>query len=96
MYNILASLYSSVKACLKIDGMRTESFMTSSGLRQGCILSPLLFIFFINELITDVFKSCKHGVFVAQDIDDIMMLLFLDDVNMFSYTVLGLQQQYVL
>lgn len=44
----------------------------------------------------EVYKSCKHGAFICKDIDDIMMLLFAGDVNVFLYTVLGLQQQLML
>ena len=47
----------------------------------------------INELVTEIYKEYHHGVFVTQDIIDIMLLLFADDVALLSYYVAGLQKQ---
>ena len=87
------NMYSSVKACVKTESGVTPCFDTSSGVRQGCILSPVFFIFFINELVTEIYNECHHGVFVSREIVDIMLLLFADDVALFSYFVAGLQKQ---
>ena len=45
------SLYSSVSACVRVNSLTTDWFNVSSGLRQGCILSPLLFNLFLGNLV---------------------------------------------
>ena len=87
-------MFSSVKACVKVNsGTKTELFETSAGVRQGCMLSPILFIFFINDLVTEMYRNCQSGIFISQDIEDLMLLLFADDVVLFAYNVVSLQRQ---
>ena len=40
---LIENLYSTVLACIRIDGEETEWFKIKTGFRQGCILSPMLF-----------------------------------------------------
>ncbi len=63
------------------------------GLRQGCILSPLLFSFFINELSTDVLQNGKYGIQLFPDCSEVLLLLFADDVILVSDVISGLQKQ---
>ena len=57
MYNAIKSLYSCVSSCIIINGLKTDWFDVTTGLRQGCCLSPLLFNIFINDL------SLKNKIF---------------------------------
>ena len=43
MLNALKSLYVDVQSCVRVNGYYSEWFDVSNGLKQGCILSPLLF-----------------------------------------------------
>ena len=45
------SLYSSVSACGRVNSLTTDWFNVSGGLRQGCILSSLLFNLFLDNLV---------------------------------------------
>ena len=40
MLKAVMSLYSSVSSCVRVNSLCTDWFNVSSGLRQGCILSP--------------------------------------------------------
>ena len=49
-FNILRNIYNLDKACLKVDNVRTTSFDISIGVRQRCVLSPILFNIFLSDL----------------------------------------------
>ena len=40
--SVLQNLYANDKACVQIDGKISEEFYVNQGVRQGCVLSPLL------------------------------------------------------
>ena len=52
---------------------------------------PLLFLF-INELTKDI-ESGKHGIQLAPDLIELLILLFADDVVLLSDSDIGLQTQ---
>ena len=62
-------------------------------MKQGCILSPLLFSFAINSLTSAVIDNGKHGVQLKPDVTQLIMLMFADDVALISDTAIGLQNQ---
>ena len=43
LFKTIKSLYSSVTSCVRVNNMHTDWFDVKCGLRQGCILSPILF-----------------------------------------------------
>ena len=46
----LQSLCKNVKCTVRVNGQQTDWFDVNCGLKQGCILSPMLFNLFINDL----------------------------------------------
>lgn len=87
-FNIPIKLINLTKMCLKetksvvrIDGSCTEPFNIASGLRQGCILSCLLFNLVMEKVtrtINDREEGCK-----LNDIN-IMNLTYADDVDIIA------------
>lgn len=71
----------------------SETFDVHIGVRQGCILSPFLFSFFINGLATQIERNCSHGIQLHPDMLHIFLLLFADDIVLISSTIKGLQKQ---
>ncbi|XP_025113041.1 uncharacterized protein LOC112575401 [Pomacea canaliculata] len=68
-------------------------FECPQGVKQGCLLSPLMFSFFINELAIEISKGGKHGIQLIPEAVEIFLLLFADDVALVSNTAIGLQNQ---
>ena len=50
MYSNLRAIYDHVKCSVRINGYHTDWFKVNSGLKQGCLLSPILFNLFVNDL----------------------------------------------
>lgn len=57
MWRMLQKIYENVESCVQVNGKKSRFFPIKVGLRQGCILSPLLFDVFINGLIETIKQS---------------------------------------
>ena len=66
---------------VKVGAGRSDPFEVSCGLRQGCILSPLLFSLFINSVVA---RLKEAGVEVKCGSKLISMLLYADDAVIFA------------
>ena len=75
--SLLQALYEQVESCVKVNDEFTDWFELKSGVKQGCILSPILFSMFINDLTVDI-NSLDKGI----DCDgfSIASLLYADDI----------------
>ena len=82
------------KSCVKVRDTLTESFDCHIGLRQGCMISPILFSLFINEFAELIKQSDLRGIQLLPDLVELFLLMFADDVALLSDTVVGLQRQF--
>ena len=93
LFKAFHSMYSQVKACVRLNGDVSNYIHCPFGLKQGCMASPLLFSLFINALADIINSSGLRGIQLFPDAVEILILLFADDVTLCSDTVIGLQRQ---
>ena len=60
-WKLIDSLYSNVQAKVKFGDFDSDFFEVGDGVKQGCVLSPILFCAYINEL-AKLIKECDLGV----------------------------------
>ena len=89
MIKMLRSIYDSVGSCVKVNGSYTQYFDSHTGVKQGEPLSPLLFIFFINDL-SEHLKDETADIVTIIELQ-LFSLLFADDTVVFSESQEGLQ-----
>ena len=89
-YDLIKDLYTNTRCAVKISDSRTPFFPYRKGVRQGCVLSPLLFNLYINELPT-LFEKTISDPFVLSNSTAISSLLYADDLVILSRSKSGLQ-----
>ena len=88
-FNIIKTIYSEDKACLKLGNNITDSFQTNKGVRQGCVLSPLLFNIFLSDLPGGL-NSCEGNIEITEN-KKTSCLVWADDILILSESESGLQ-----
>ena len=86
-------MYSNITSCVKTNAGITEFFKCNIGTRQGDTSSTTIFSLFINQLCTRLREGNINGIFVTENIPDIICLMFADDIANCSDTVVNLQKQ---
>ena len=84
--NFLKCIYAITKFKIWTGEEYSEDFETHIGLKQGCLMSPVLFSMYINDL----HDYLEGGLFV--DDLNIRVLLYADDIVILSDDVVILQQ----
>ena len=64
----IGRIYRETKSKVKIGKNYTESFWTEKGVRQGCLLSPLLFILLIADIEKYLRKRQEGGITIGNKI----------------------------
>ena len=88
-FNNIKILYQNDICQVKMSNGLTESFLANQGVKQGCILSPLLFNIFLADFSDYVSKPECHPVKVLQE--EMSCIMWADDIILFSQSEEGLQ-----
>ena len=77
------------KCKMKIGNKISDAFETNSGLRQGCILSPMLFNLMM-EKITREMANIHEGINIGNS--KVNNLAYADDVDLIADSVQGINR----
>ncbi|RTG81912.1 uncharacterized protein DC041_0005420 [Schistosoma bovis] len=83
--NIIRNSYDGLQCKVVHGGKLTDAFQVKTGVRQGCLLSPFLFLLVVDWIMKISTSEGKHGIqWTAQNqLDD---LDFADDLALLSHT----------
>ena len=90
-YSLIKSLYSKSKCFIKLGSKRTQTFDYARGVRQGCILSPLLFNLYLNKLSLQLDHTIRSDPLILPNNSRLSSLLYADDLVLLSKSKEGLQ-----
>ncbi len=86
-------MYAADEACVLTKDGPTELSECGIGVKQGCPAGPLLFSLYLDEL-EKLLEEAAAGIDCPMLTGMILaILLFADDIALFSYSALGLQKQ---
>ena len=85
-YRLFGNFFGEI--CVRVNGKQSKPFHVGVGLRQGCVLSPLLFIVYMNWI--DKCSQADECATIGNC--KISRLLFANDLVLLSSTESGLQR----
>lgn len=92
--NFIKAVYYDTEAKVKTDSKETtQTFKVRAGVRQGCQLSAILFMIYVND-IPDFIKSSVdniHEPYIRKI--GVPLLMYADDIVLVSESPIGLQRQ---
>lgn len=89
-YDCLVNMYTEDQSCIKIKNKTTNNFTINQGVKQGCVLSPLLFNIFMSDLPDELEKQENDPIEISPN-EFCSGLLWADDLLMLSQSEKGLQ-----
>ena len=86
-------MYSKTKCAIKNRNKRSSFFNYNRGVRQGCILSPLLFNLYLVEFPRILESSTGIDPIILPNGSPLNCLFYADDLILISSSAAGLQNQ---
>ena len=92
LVNIIKLLYTDFSAQVLCEGELTDTFQVKTGVKQGCVLSPFLFLLGIDFIMKETTKEGKRGIRwtlmdVLEDLD------FADDIVLLASRYVDIQDK---
>ena len=87
---LVTKLYMSQSAVIQVAGGTSEEALIGRGVRQGCIISPLLFNIYAEAMLARAWEKIDDGVRIGGRL--IQAVRFADDKALISNTEEGLQR----
>ena len=70
LQSMIESFHNDTKGTVPFDGSFSEPFEIRSGVKQGCVLAPMLFGTFFGLLLKHVFDTTTEGIYFRTRSDD--------------------------
>jgi hypothetical protein len=89
---IIQNLYWNQSATIRTNfgGEPTEMIQILRGVRQGCILSPILFNLYSEEIFSEALEKCEHGILLNGE--RLNNIRYANDTVIFADSLNSLQQ----
>ena len=75
LLSLIQSFHSNMKGTVQFDGNISEPFGIQSGVKQSCVLAPILFGIFFAVLLKHVFGTAKEGIYLHTKLNGLLFNL---------------------
>jgi len=82
--NLFMALYTDTVSCVRVDDNNSEWFLILSGVRQGCVVAPDLFLVPMDWLMEHTSHRDMLGTIIGKEKEPFSDLDFADDVAFFA------------
>ena len=91
--NIIKETYNKYRCRVIHDGKVTEPFSINSGVRQGCILSPTIFLLVMDDVMKKVTEEKKRGIQwgLTERLED---LDYADDICLLAQKYVDMEEKF--
>ena len=69
LLSLIMSFHSNMKGTVSFNGEESEPFSILSGVKQGCVLAPVLFSIYFSILLSYAFKDSTDGIHIQTRTD---------------------------
>ena len=90
---MIKSIYNIVSSCVRCPYGKTFFFDCPNGVKQGCILSPILFLLLVQEITNEIHRRGGYGIQFFPDLAEVGILLLADDIILIADSVFELQKK---
>ena len=67
LVSLIKGLHEGMEVRVRVGEEHTDSIGVNNGLRQGCVLAPLLFLFYSHAVLTDWYDRCSADPGIGRD-----------------------------
>lgn len=86
------TLYETLSGCIRTSNGLSNNVLSTIGVKQGCPLSPTLFVLYIDELETFLLETVDQSAGCLLYGSQLPIFLFADDIVLLSHSVEDLQR----
>ena len=92
LISLIRESYNQFQCRVLHDGQQTEPFTTASGVRQGCLLSPLIFLIVLDEVLIKTVEGKARGITwkLTRTLED---LDYADDICLLAHKQSDMQHK---
>ena len=90
MLTMIKSIYNIVLSCVRCPYGKTFFFDCPNGVKQGCILSPILFLLLVQKNTNEIHRRVGYGIQLFPDLAEVGIVLFADDTVLIADSVFEL------
>ena len=90
IWRVIRNMYAKTRNCVIVGEEKTDFFDVDIGVRQGCVLSPILFSIYINGLAKEI-ENTGIGINILGR--KIAILMYADDIVIVADTAEDLQRE---